>query len=36
MIDAPIVIRAARVLRTAQAHGLVDIEISEEDIHGTE
>jgi citrate lyase subunit beta/citryl-CoA lyase len=36
MIDAPIVIRAARVLRTAQAHGLVDIEISEEDIYGTE
>jgi citrate lyase subunit beta/citryl-CoA lyase len=36
MIDAPIVIRAARVLRTAQAHGLVDIEISEEDIHGAE
>lgn len=36
MIDAPIVIRSARVLRTAQAHGLVDIVISEEDIHGTE
>jgi len=36
MIDAPIVIRAARVLRTAQAHGLVDTVISEEDIHGSE
>ena len=36
MIDAPIVIRAARVLRTARAHGMVDVEINEEDIHGTE
>jgi citrate lyase subunit beta/citryl-CoA lyase len=36
MIDAPIVVRSARVLRTAQAHGLVDIVISEEDIHGAE
>lgn len=36
MIDAPIVKRAARVLRTAQAHGLVDTVISEEDIHGAE
>lgn len=36
MIDAPIVIRSARVLRTARAHGMVDIVISEEDIHGTE
>ena len=36
MIDAPIVIRAARVLRTARAHGMVDIVIEEEDIHGTE
>lgn len=36
MIDMPIVIRAARVLRTARAHGMVDIIINEEDIHGTE
>ena len=36
MIDAPIVKRAARVLRTARAHGMVDIIINEEDIHGTE
>jgi citrate lyase subunit beta/citryl-CoA lyase len=36
MIDVPIVIRAARVLRTARAHGMVDIVINEEDIHGTE
>ena len=36
MIDAPIVVRAARVLRTAHAHGMVDVMINEEDIHGTE
>ena len=36
MIDAPVVRRAARVLRTAKAHGLVDMELSEEDIHGCE
>jgi citrate lyase subunit beta / citryl-CoA lyase len=36
MIDAPVVKRAARVLRTAYAHGLVDEVIHEEDIHGTE
>ena len=36
MIDAPIVKRAARVLRTARAHGMVDIIINEEDIHGAE
>jgi len=36
MIDAPVVKRAARVLRTAYAHGLVDEIINEEDIHGTE
>ncbi len=36
MIDAPVVKRAARVLRTAFAHGLVDEIIHEEDIHGTE
>lgn len=36
MVDAPVVKRAARVLRTAHAHGLVDIVINEEDIHGVE
>ena len=36
MIDAPVVKRAARVLRTAYAHGLVDLIINEEDIHGAE
>jgi citrate lyase subunit beta/citryl-CoA lyase len=36
MVDMPIVIRAARVLRTARAHGMVDIIINEEDIHGAE
>jgi citrate lyase subunit beta / citryl-CoA lyase len=36
MIDAPVVKRAARVLRTAYAHGLVDEIINEEDIHGVE
>lgn len=34
MIDAPVVKRAVRVLRTAQAHGLTDIEFDEEAIHG--
>jgi citrate lyase subunit beta/citryl-CoA lyase len=32
----PVVIRSARVLRTARAHGMVDIIINEEDIHGAE
>jgi citrate lyase subunit beta/citryl-CoA lyase len=36
MIDRPIVVRAARVLRTALAHGMVDVVINEEDIHGAE
>lgn len=36
MIDAPVVKRAARVLRTAYAHGLVDEIINEEDIYGVE
>lgn len=36
MIDAPVVKRAARVLRTAHAHGMVDDFIREEDIHGSE
>lgn len=35
MIDAPIVKRAARVIRTASSLGLVDIEISDEVIYGT-
>lgn len=35
MIDAPIVKRAARVLRTAASLGMIDIEISDEVIHGT-
>ena len=33
MIDRPIVVRAARVLNTARAHGMVDIVINEEDIY---
>ena len=36
MIDRPVVVRAARVLNTARAHGMVDVVINEEDIHGTE
>ncbi len=36
MVDAPVVKRAARVLRTAYAHGLVDVIVDEEDIHGAE
>ncbi len=36
MIDRPVVVRAARVLNTARAHGMVDIVINEEDINGTE
>jgi len=36
MIDAPVVKRAMRVLRTAAAHGLLDETIDEEDIHGAE
>ncbi|MEO8411630.1 MAG: aldolase/citrate lyase family protein, partial [Propionivibrio sp.] len=36
MIDRPIVMRAARVLNTARAHGMVDVIINEEDIHGAE
>jgi len=36
MVDAPVVKRAARVLRTAHAHGLVDEIIDEEAIHGAE
>ncbi len=36
MIDAPVVKRAVRVLRTAQAHGLVDSFPDEEVIYGAE
>ena len=36
MIDRPVVVRAARVLNTARAHGMVDVVINEEDIYGTE
>ena len=36
MIDRPVVVRAARVLSTARAHGMVDVVINEEDINGTE
>ena len=36
MIDHPVVVRAARVINTAKAHGLVDVVINEEDIYGTE
>ncbi len=34
MIDIPVVIRAVKTLKSAQAHGLVDIEIDEEVIYG--
>uniref|UniRef100_C6E8H0 Citrate (Pro-3S)-lyase n=1 Tax=Geobacter sp. (strain M21) TaxID=443144 RepID=C6E8H0_GEOSM len=36
MVDAPVVKRAARVLRTAYAHGMVDALIDEEAIHGAQ
>lgn len=36
MVDAPVVKRAARVLRTANALGLADIVLDEEVIHGAE
>ena len=36
MIDRPVVVRAARVLNTARAHGMVDVVINEEDIYGSE
>ena len=36
MIDRPIVVRAARVINTARAHGMVDVVINEEDIYGSE
>ena len=34
MVDAPVVKRAVRVLKTARAHGLIDIELDEEAIYG--
>ncbi len=34
MVDAPVVKRAVRTLKTAQAHGLIDIELDEEAIYG--
>ena len=36
MIDRPVVVRAARVLNTARAHGMVDVVLNEEDINGAE
>ena len=36
MIDRPVVVRAARVINTARAHGMVDVVVNEEDIYGTE
>jgi citrate lyase subunit beta/citryl-CoA lyase len=36
MVDAPVVKRAARTLRTAVAFGLTDYEVSEELVHGQE
>ncbi|UFS71980.1 CoA ester lyase [Geomonas sp. RF6] len=36
MIDAPVVKRAARVLRTAYAHGMTDTPVDEEVIHGAQ
>ena len=36
MIDRPMVVRAARVINTARAHGMVDVVVNEEDIYGTE
>lgn len=34
MVDAPVVKRAVRTLKTAQAHGMIDIELDEEVIYG--
>jgi len=36
MVDAPVVKRAVRVLKTARAHGLTDIELDEEVVYGKE
>ena len=34
MVDAPVVKRAVRTLKTAQAHGMIDMELDEEVIYG--
>jgi citrate lyase subunit beta/citryl-CoA lyase len=36
MVDAPVVKRAARTIRTAVAFGMIDYELSDEVIHGQE
>jgi citrate lyase subunit beta/citryl-CoA lyase len=36
MVDAPVVKRAARILKTAVAFGLIEYDLSDEDIHGKE
>jgi citrate lyase subunit beta/citryl-CoA lyase len=36
MVDAPVVKRAARVLKTAAAFGLVEVDLSDEVIYGKE
>jgi len=36
MVDAPVVKRAVRVLKTARAHGLIEAELDEEVIYGEE
>jgi citrate lyase subunit beta / citryl-CoA lyase len=36
MVDAPVVKRAARTIRTARAFGMIDYELSDEVIHGQE
>ncbi len=36
MVDAPVVRRAARTLRTAVAFGMVDVDLSDEVVHGKE
>ena len=36
MVDAPVVKRAARTIRTAVAFGMLEYELSDEEIHGQE
>jgi len=36
MVDAPVVKRAVRVLKTARAHGMIEVELDEEVIYGEE
>ena len=36
MVDAPVVKRAARILKTAVAFGLIEYDLSDEVIHGKE